>query len=273
MQVRWTSPLWVALTLVACSDSGGSQTETADSHPYKPGETSVIGQGDTPKEYTNPTGAGCLKDEKGACVDLGKECAPTDKVDVVVDKNGQVVDVICYPTGSAPVSSAEEKPPTGRTYANNEVVVLDDKDDGADVEGNVDVDSNNVTIWGNGPEVSVIDGNVTVSKNNGVVRGVRIKGNVTLSGNNASLLLCVVEGDVTITGNNNVLASCDVYGKVIISGQNDAVVSNRIAGDVSNKGSGLICSENLVLIDKDGDKVFDPGEAGAALTCEGSKGK
>ena len=258
----------LCLSLLACDD-GGSQTETGDAHPYDPGSTTVVGADETPAEFSSPTGAGCLKDASGKCVDLEKECAPTDKVDVIVDKQGVVVEVICYPTGAAPVSSAEREPPSGRTYANNEVVVLDDRDDGADVKGDVDVDSNNVTIWGSGPEVSVIEGNVTLSKNNVTVRGVRIRGNVTISGNNARLLLSAVEGNVIITGNNNVVASCDVFGNIEVSGQNQAAVNNRITGKLSGEGGGLICDGNVTLDDKDGDRLFDEGEAGAPLSCSG----
>jgi hypothetical protein len=227
----------------------------------------VIGPDGQPKEYRDAAGAGCLKDASGKCVDLSKECAPTDKVDVILDKKGTVVGVVCYPTGSAPVSSAESRPPTGRTFANGEVVVLDDVADGDDINGNVDVDSNNVTLWGNGPDVSVINGNVVISKNNGVIRGVRVKGDVTLAGNNAALLLSVVEGNVIVPGNNNVVASCDVHGDVKISGQNAVLASNRIAGKIEDKGSGLLCSENVALDDKNGNKQFDEGEAGAPLTC------
>jgi hypothetical protein len=263
---------WLVMAALAaggCGDDGsGAQTEATSPHPYKPGETTVIDQDGQPKDFADTTGAGCLEGTDGKCVDLGKECAPTDKVDVILDKDGTVVDVVCYPTGTAPVSSGESRPPGDRTYENNEVVVLDDKDDGDDINGNVDVDSTNVTLWGNGPEVSVINGNVVLSKNNGVIRGVRIKGNVTLSGNNATLLLSVVEGNVIITGNNNVVAASDLLGNVEVSGQNDALVSNRIAGDLENKGSGLVCSENVALDDKNSNKSFDEGEAGAAISCD-----
>lgn len=271
----------VALVLVGCG--GDSSTDSApvantSPYPYTPGQTSVVGAGATPGSGTKPTeaatltGAGCLKDDKGKCVDLAASCPADSKVDVVVNKAGVVVDVICYPTGQVPVSSPEKDPPGDRTYSNGQVVVLDGADDGDDIKGNVGVDSNNVTIWGEGPDVSVIGGNLDVTKNDGVVRGVRIKGNVTITGNNVTLLLCVVEGNVTISGNNNVLASCDVHGNVIVSGQNDAVVNNRIQGTLSDSGSGLTCDNNISFTDKDGDKLVDEGEAGAAISC-GGKGK
>lgn len=269
------------LVQVGCggSDSSTDNTSNTSPYPYTPGQTSVVGAGAAPgsgakpTEATTPTGAGCLKDDKGKCVDLAASCPADSKVDVVVNKDGVVVDVICYPTGQVPVSSPEKDPPGDRTYSNGQVVVLDGTDDGDDIKGNVDVDSNNVTIWGEGPDVSVIGGNLDITKNDGVVRGVRIKGNVTITGNNVTLLLCVVEGDVTINGNNNVLASCDVYGKVIVAGQNDAVVNNRIQGALTDNGSGLTCDNNISFTDKDSDKLFDEGEAGAAISCGGGKGK
>ena len=264
--------MWASLTLVVAGCGGGdSGTTTDDTFPYKPGETTVIGQSDSPTEFTAPAGAGCLKDESGACVDLTKQCGDDAKVDVVVDKQGVVVSVICYPVSERPVSTADEKPPSGRTFGNNEVVVLDDVNDGDDLSGDVDIDSNNVTIWGESPATSVIGGNLTVSKNDGIVRGVRIRGNVTLSGNNAALLLCVVEGNVTLSGNNNVLASCDVYGTITVTGKNGAVVSNRVAGGITT-GDKTACHDNISLTDKDGDKTFDAGEAGDPITC-GAKDK
>jgi hypothetical protein len=263
-----TSAGWLVVLMMGCSEGGGAQTDSTSAHPYKPGTTTVIDEDGQAKDFADTAGAGCLKGVDGKCVDLSKECAPTDKVDVILDKGGTVVDIVCYPTGTTPVSSGEANPPEGRTYANNEVVVLDDKADGDDIDGNVDVDSNNVTLWGNGPEVSVINGNVVLSKNNGVIRGVRIKGNVTLSGNNATLLLSVVEGNILITGNNNVVAATDVFGNIEVSGQNGALVSNRISGEIKNEGSELTCSENVALDDKNGNKTADPGEAGAALSCD-----
>lgn len=264
--VRQRGWQWAALCLALAGCGGGdSSTEPDDAHPYQPGNTTVIGQGDTPQEFDTTAGAGCLKDASDQCVDLSKRCGPDDKVDVVVDKKGVVVSVVCYPTGG-PVSSSSSKPPSGRTFANNEVVVLDDADDGDDLVGDVDIDSNNVTVWGDSPATAVVGGNLTISKNNGIVRGVRIKGNVTINGNNGAVLLSVIEGDVTITGNNNVLASCDVYGKVIYKGKNGGVVSNRVASGIDVDG-GTACSDNVTLLDPDGDKAFDEGESGEPLSC------
>ena len=187
------------------------------------------------------------------------------------DKQGVVVSVICYPVSGGPVSSADDKPPSGRTFANGETVVVGD---GTDVSGDVDVDSNNVTVWGDSPATSVIDGNLTISKNDGIVRGVRIKGDVTINGNNAAVLLSVIEGNVTINGNNNVIASCDVYGTITFSGKNGAIVSNRVVGGISAGESKAGCHDNIALTDPDNDKTFDAGEAGGPIGCDaGGKDK
>ncbi len=109
--VRW---LTLAALAAGCGgESGGAQTDATTPQPYNPGETTVIGSDGKPKEYTDPAGAGCLKDADGKCVGLTKRCDPTDKVDVILDKQGTVVGVVCYPTGKTPVSSAESRPPEG----------------------------------------------------------------------------------------------------------------------------------------------------------------
>ena len=86
---------WLVMAALAAGgcgdDGGGAQTEATSPHPYKPGETTVIDQDGQPKDFADTTGAGCLKGTDGKCVDLGKECAPTDKVDVILDKDGTVL--------------------------------------------------------------------------------------------------------------------------------------------------------------------------------------
>src|SRR5690606_12961904 len=105
-------------------------------------------------------------------------------------RQGKVVDVICYPTSGAPVAKIPAESVPVKKTQNGSVVVLDAVDDGADIEGDLSVDANNVVIYGASPDVAVIGGDLTLTKNNTTVRGVRIIGDVTIELNNTNLVLC-----------------------------------------------------------------------------------
>jgi hypothetical protein len=99
-----------------------------------------------------------------------------------------------------------------------------------------------------------------------------VKGDVTITGNNAALVLCVVEGDVIITGNNTVIADCTVLGKIRINGNNSILVANEVGGGVTlSDAKNTVCDGNIAWSDGNGNKLLDPGESGAAITCEETK--
>lgn len=247
-------PLFVTL---ACS----SDPEVAT--PYQPGDITVLGEalGGRPER---------IEECGDECSTVDDECGDDAAADVVLDADGEVADVICYgqdvnveTVGIDRVESAEA--------GNKTVLVLDGIDDGEDVTGNVVVSGNNSTVWGEGPEVSVIGGTLKITKNNAVVRGVRIHGDVAVTKNNAQFSMCVIEGDLTITGNNTTFADCVILGDVKIAGVNTVLAQNRFGKSYEIGGKNLTCNENYTFVDANEDGEFDDAETGDAVTCVESK--
>jgi len=281
-----------AATLVACSSSHKSN------YPYDANKTNVIGGTDTGggssnsstgiqgsdggafdnvggpvgvtpvSTYTTSSGDGCLEPDS-VCAAPQKECGKDAAADVILGRHGQVLTTLCYPTEGWDVTVLGDAPVSTPPLENNTVVVIDGKDDGVDIEGDVDIKGNNVILWGSGPDVSVIGGDLHIDKNNAIVRGVRIKGDATITKNNAALVNCVIEGDLTVTLNNISVALCEVWGKVNIEGNNAYFVSNLVAGDQTIGGKNLQCNDNHSFTDSDGDHVVDVDEVLAPITCEG----
>ena len=264
-----TYRLFFALgTLFACGGSAAS-APPGDNTPYTsdPNKTVVVGAGGAAEGTAAQSGSGCVMLPSGECVDA-KTCADGERRDVVVDSTGKVVAVVCYPADSAPPVVDSQGNVTLDKNQNNGVIAIDGKADGVDIVGNVSAAGNNVTIYGHGPDVSVIGGNVTATGNNFAMRGVTVQGNVEVGGNNATLILCVIQGNVHIVGNNNVIADCDVLGDILIEGVNNTLVGNRIGGTITlSDAKNQICDGNTKWNDANANKTFDPGEAGEALSC------
>ena len=263
--------------VVAC---GGSDAPAPDGNntPYTsdPNKTVIVGgglaQGGTSAQTT--AGNGCVKLPSGACVDA-KQCAATERRDVVVDSVGKVVAVVCYPANATPTQvDAKGNVELGKT-GNNEVVALDGVADGLDITGNVTSKGNNVTVYGQGPGVSVIGGNVVAEGNGFALRGVTVKGNVEIAGgNNAVLVLCVIEGNLVIHGNNNVLADCSVLGTITIDGVNSVIVGNQVGNGISiADAKNTVCDGNVVWTDANANHLLDSGESGAVISCSSAPSK
>jgi hypothetical protein len=239
--------------------------------PYDPNSTAVIGgkydnpDGTAGLIETTPDGEACINLDD-VCVQPQKECGDTGAADVLLDDQGAVADVICYPTSGVAIEDFEGDV---RNVGNDVVLVLDGVDDGADVVGDVTIDGNNVTLYGHGPDTSVIDGDLNIEKNNSVVRGVRVTGDVTIEKNNPSLVDCVIEGDLTIKGNNVSIALCDVWGKLIVEGNNAVLVSNHFASAPEVHGNNTVCSANRLFTDADADKHVSEDELGDTVDCTG----
>src|SRR4051794_40809524 len=228
---RSTHMLKFELAIIMCCQlalSACGSSDTRGAWPYETNRTAVIGH-----DYDNPDGLTrhradtfdgdeCF-DLDGACVRPQRDCGDRGVADVLIDDSGAVVDVICYPTSGVAIENVDGEIDH---VGNNVVLVLDADDDGVDVRGDVRLDGNNVTLYGYGPDVSVIGGNLDITKNNAVVRGIRVRGDVTIEKNNPSLVDCVIEGDLTIHGNNVSVALCDVWGRLVVEGNNTVLVSN-----------------------------------------------
>lgn len=257
------APGVVALVLLAAC--GGKDSSVDDEYPYDPDKTTIIGADSTDPVET-PDGDDCIEID-GECARPQEQCGDDGTADVIVDDKGKVVDVICYPTSGAPVAKIPAESVPVKKTQNGSVVVLDAVDDGADIEGDLSVDANNVVIYGASPDVAVIGGDLTLTKNNTTVRGVRIIGDVTIELNNTNLVLCVVEGDLTIRGNNTTVAGCDVWGHVTIEGENTVLVANHFADPGPFAAQGLVCNDNRHVTDSNADGAIADEEIGATIEC------
>ena len=231
---------------MACG-GGNGETTAIPQTPYTnaPGNTVVIGEGRGGTVFATPGGS--------ACIQLGSECVrPQDKcgagarADVIVDSKGKVVQIVCYPNVTDP-PVVDTTGPVDLDKQNNGVIRVDGANDGVDIAGDVASKGNNVTVYGQGADVSIIGGSVSADGNNFSLRGVTVKGNVTVTANNATLVLCIIEGNLTITGNDAVVAECTVKGNIILKGNNDMLVSNKLQGTLSVDGKNTVCDGNVTL--------------------------
>jgi hypothetical protein len=274
--MRKTLPLvFPLLLLLACGGDDGGQVQ-GDNTPYTsdPDKTVVVGgaSGPTNAQPGAANNSGCVQLPDGTCVDA-KGCAAGERRDVIIDSKGKVVDVVCYPASSDPPVIDSQGNVSLDKNDNNGVVAIDGKNDGVDIAGNVTAAGNNVTVYGEGADVSIIGGSVEATGNNFAMRGVTVQGNVEIGGgNNAVLVLCVVQGNVHIVGNNNVIADCDILGNIVIEGVNNTLVANHVGGTITiTDAKNSVCDGNTKWTDTNGDKLFQAGEAGAALTCDSTK--
>ena len=261
-------PLIAGLVTFACGGDDGAPSGDNTAYTSDPDKTVVVGGG------TATGGAqssqGCVTLPSGECVDA-RQCAAGERRDVIIDSKGKVVAVVCYPADATPPTIESQGDVNLSKNDNNGVVAVDGANDGVDIAGNVTAAGNNVVVYGEGAGVSVIGGNVSSTGNNFSLRGVTVKGNVQVQGNNASLIFCVIEGNVLLEGNNNVIADCSILGKVEIKGVNNTLVANEIGGGlVLGDDKNTVCDGNVVWTDSNSNKLLDPGEGGAAITCGGS---
>lgn len=259
--------------LAACGGGEAAPAPEGNNTPYTsdPNKTVVVG-GPTASgsAQVTPSGEGCIKLASGECVKPQDTCKEGERADVIVDSQGKLVEIVCYP-GNATPTPVDGQGNVELGKDNKGVVAVDGVDDGVDIAGDVTSTGNGVTVYGQGPGVSVIGGDVTASGNNFALRGVTVKKDVVVTGNNATFVLCVIEGDVTITGNNTVIADCTIKGSVTIKGNNTKLVGNRILGAVLVEGGNTVCDGNVLWKDANANGLFDTGEGGAAIACEPTK--
>lgn len=268
-QTRHLSKILSVLFTVSCTTLGAcggddltpGSGDTPDKFGSGKGVTTVVGDGKGGSAFVTPDGKDGCVDIAGECVKPQDECGPDARADVIVDAAGKVIEVICYPDEGTP-PTVDENGDVDLDKKNKGSVSVDGDDDGVDIEGDVTSAGNNVVVYGEGPDVSVIGGSVTATGNNFVLRGVTVKGGVNITANNGAIVLSVIEGDVVYTGNNFVMAETIVLGNVRITGNNAKLVGNSVAGTITIDGKESICDGNR-------QRLAD-GTDGEALSCSGT---
>jgi hypothetical protein len=265
--------------LAGCTKDGKSSDSSASAalRPYTLGQALVIGE--DPDGELVPVSDGCTSE---TCNAVRERCGDEAYAEVVVGEDGSVLDVLCF-RGNATFQELGPDAVPSASAGNNTVLIFDERDDGADVTGDVVLTGNNAVIYGRGAEVSRIGGTVSIEKNNAVVRGVSIGGDLRIEKNNAQLSFVEILGDLTIEGNNTTLASSTVHGQVIINGVNTVLVQNRFFGVSTLAGKNLECNGNVSVsgtAPPAGDAGVASADAGgssdagveAPLVCQDVKG-
>ncbi|MFP4600668.1 MAG: hypothetical protein ACLFVJ_20600 [Persicimonas sp.] len=260
-------------------EGDGSETEYGDETTVvsTPGstETDVIVSGDPDK---------CV-DIDGECVDLdeakengGQYCDDPDAQADIIVVDGEVVDVICYPPkeDGEQIDETErdedgdaEVPQTG----SGRVVTFDEETDGEPIEGDVVIEAERATIYGNGPESTILDGDLTVRSNHARVRGVTIIGDASfdINANNSALSFCKIHGNLDVAANGFSANNCQVFGDVTVSG-NDATLTNIGVQGAWEINPSAECNGCYSFADENEDFVVDDDEVGEELTCDAGEG-
>lgn len=235
-------------------------------------DTSVIVSGDPDQ---------CVEVED-ACVDLeeaksekgGQYCEDPDAQADVIVVDGEVVDVICYPPKDEGTdireaeTDAEGNAEVPQTNSGSVVTFAEDTD-GEAIEGDVIIDAERTTLYGNGPEKTFIDGKIIVRSNNSRIRGMTVTGNIEYEGisNQSALSFCKIHGDLIVKSNGFTATNCQVWGKVTVSG-NGATLMNVGVQGAWEVNSDAECHGCYSFDDVDEDYMVVEDEIGEELLCE-----
>ena len=274
----------LAVTLFACSDdeasTGWRVTEgNADTQSYGDDNTHTVvtADGDTYVVTGSSDASGCV-DIDGNCIDIadaqGRYCDDEGaQADIIIDENGNVIDVICYPPPDDG-TPLEEITPDGEgnvTLEQNEsgaVLTFDEASNGTPLEGDLKLEAERTTLYGNGIDETILNGNVEIESNNSRVRGLTIQGNVVFikNSNNSALALCKIEGNLQIHSNGTTVASCEVFGNVQADGNDLNLVNVGVQGNWE-VNDGATCNGCYSFSDESDDFIVDADEIGDPLQC------
>ena len=254
--------------------TGGSGADTAgEPVPETPVLVGTSGGGDASMEEV------CISDTlcQVPPVDESKWCEREGGPVDLIYADGKLVQTICYPPADDPNRPTEVIDGTTpgdlevAQNANRTTVVIDPATNGMPITGDVSIDGNNVSIYGNGPDNTILDGDVTLDGNNIRLRGVTITGDLVISKNRVAVVLCRILGNVrldTMSTNGSVFAENDIFGDFTSTSNDNLFVGNDVLGAFKHEGNNNLCDRNAAFEDKDGDLLVDDDERGTALTCE-----
>lgn len=292
----WTIVCLSALAmLVGCgpgerSTSGWSVEEgSGDEVGYDDGSTVVVDDNPETGDYVVTgdgegcveVGDGCLDPEQARQEAEDDYCQDPDaRADVVVE-DGEVVEVVCYPpkeegTNIEEVGESEEGE-GGDTEIpqteNGSVVTFDEATNGEPIEGDVTVDSERTTIYGNGVDETIIGGTLTVESNNSRVRSLTVRGDVEYeeASNDSALAYCKIHGSLEVDSNNFKGMNCRVFGDVSVEGNGARLVNIGVGGEWEVNPN-ADCQGCYSFDDSNDDNTVQDDEIGEDLACGGREG-
>ena len=244
------------LVASACSGDGGEAPRYTEDQTVVSGAESGV--------FDTPDGDECIELESGACISPQDECGDDGTAQVIVDGSGDVLRIRCVDQESDIIYADEDGFPT----EDGGFVVLDQ---GLVVDHDVSLEGSDTVIVADGEEGATIEGSVEVGGDNNLISGVRITGDLNLTGAAATAVDCIVEGDVTIPGNGGILANCTVFGSIKITGNAARLTFNSVQGGVDSSAMTLECDGNEDFVDENEDLVVQEEELGGALECGGER--
>lgn len=251
----------ITLLLASCGDE---DTAGAVDLPYDGDQTVILGGSNDGQVVSTPDGSDCIE-VTGGCVKPQDTCGANARADVVVDADGNLVEVVCYPT-DLDESQIQDTNDNFKPDDSNIVIFLDQDGAGLNLDGNIDLKGNNVVVYGSGDDKSIIDGNLKLIGQNITVRGVRVTGNLDVDGANATILLTTVQGNLHLKTSGNLVSHSAVLGNVQVDQGDNELHHNLAASDWNIKAS-VTCSDNTAFVDANENLTFDDGEAGDPLMC------
>lgn len=255
-------------------EGDGSQTEYGSNTTVvtSPGssDSSVIITGDPDQ---------CVEIDQ-TCVDVdqakkegGKYCDDPDAQADIIVVDGEVVDVICYPpkddgTDIREAAQDEEGNTQVPQTESGTVVTFDESTDGEPIEGDIKLDAERTTLYGNGPDKTLIDGKITVESNNSRIRGLTVTGNVEYdeNSNDSAISFCRIQGDLDVKSNGFTATNCQVFGKVHVEGNGATLVNIGVQGSWE-VNPGADCRGCYSFSDDNDDAVVQQEEIGEDLAC------
>ena len=222
---------------------------------------------------------GCVELDTGECVDVsdakGRYCGGEEaKADIILGEDGEVVEVVCYPdpSGGTAVEEAIIETESGAAQlpqnTSGVVVVFDEETNGEPIVGDVRIDGERTTLFGNGPGNTILDGELAIASNNSRIRGLTVIGDVVFekNSNNSKLAFCEILGSLTASNNGFTAVNTLVFGDVSIDGNDVSLINIGVQGEWSVTGSGQ-CQGCYSFSDEDADGVVTDEEVGDALEC------
>lgn len=233
----------------------------------------------------NPDTAVIVTGDPDRCGDIGDACVDLDEAtghycgdegaqaDVVV-VDGEVVEVICYPPAEDGSDIRETEVDEGGTTQvpqteSGTIVVFPEETDGQAIVDDMHIEAVRTTIFGNGPDNTIIDGNLSVASNNSRVRGVTITGDASyeLNANNSAISFCRIEKSLTVISSGFAALNCQVFGDVNVSGSGATLTNIGVQGEwvVS---PGTVCNGCYSFEDANADFLVQADELGDELLCD-----
>ncbi len=215
-------------------------------------------------------GEGCVVIED-QCYDVGaaqgRYCDDPDaQADIAFGPDGEVAQVVCYPAPSS--ASAvddllvrEDGSATLPQTSNGAVVTFGAETDYTPIAGDLTLNAERITLFGNGRYVTTLQGDLTLASNNARVRGLSVEGDIIVASNanNSALAFASVGQDLRVEGNGFIALEVIVFGDLILAGNNAQLTAVGVQGAFEAPAQ-LPCTGCYSFSDADADQRVSADE-------------